>query len=69
MSAQFKIALARAGASAAFNGASVFLATWAVTNDLKVIVIAAATTIIGTLGTRFAAEGWIDTKAANKTDA
>lgn len=66
MSDQFKVALFRAFAGALLAGASTGLATVAVTSDLKIILVAALTPVIATLTSRFAAEGWIDTKAANK---
>lgn len=64
MSDQFRVALYRAIITAALLASSTFLTVWSQTNDVKTLVIAFATVAVGTLITRFAAEGWIDTKDA-----
>ena len=64
MSHEYKTALVRALLTAVLVGVSAFLATWATTDDVKTLVIAALTPAIAVLMARFGVEGALDTKAA-----
>ena len=64
MSAEFKVALFRGLLTAALVAVSAFLATWATTDDVKTLVIAALTPAVAVLMARFGVEGALDTRAA-----
>lgn len=66
MTAEFKVALIRAVITAIVIGAMAFMATWSQTDDVKTIVIATLTPMVGVLAARFGVEGLIDTKAGAK---
>ena len=55
------VALARSFVSASLVGALSFFAIWQGTDDIKLLVSAFWVPFITTLGTRFVAEGLIDT--------
>lgn len=62
---QFAAIFFRALLSATFVAVTSFLASWSQTSDVKSLVISTLTPTLGVLGTRFAAEGWIDSRIAN----
>ncbi len=62
MSEQFKAAIVRAAWQCFLVGAATFLTTWSQTNDIKTLVIATLTPMIGYLATRVGVEGYYDTQ-------
>ena len=64
MSEQFKAAFVRAIWQAFLVGAATFLTTWSQTDDVKTLIIATLTPVVGFLATRFGVEGYYDTQRA-----
>lgn len=58
----WKIAAARAFVQAAVAAALAALAVWTQTDDMKTIIIAAATPALTILGARLGVEGYVDSK-------
>ena len=61
---QFRVALIRGSYNAVGSGLFVALMTWATTDSLKTIAIAAGTAALGVLGFRGGLEGAIDSSRA-----
>ena len=60
ISDSWKIAAARAGATAVLVGALAFLTAWSQTDDVKLLIIAGLTPALTTLGMRLGVEGFQD---------